>query len=181
MTQDTTASADNAPIADFSQCHVGILRKLDALAELPALLAPAVRAREIAGLSLEFFREATFEHHLDEERELFPAVLADAAKGEEYDKVQFMVSRLTAEHRDLETLWKRLEPGLKMVAKGRDSAINVMDIEVLVSRYRAHAQYEETEFLPLAQTVLSRNSNHMAALGMSLHMRHATTQVPNYI
>jgi len=171
----------NAPIADFSQCHVGIFKKLDVLAELPALLVPAVRAREIAEQSLEFFREAIFEHHLDEERELFPAVLADAVKGEEYDKVQFMVARLTVEHRDLETIWKRLESGLKMVAKGTDSAINVMDIEMLVSRYRAHAQYEEAEFLPLAQTVLSRNSNHMAALGMSLHMRHAPQQVPNYI
>jgi hemerythrin-like domain-containing protein len=171
----------NAPIADFSQCHSGIFKKLDVLAELPALLAPAVRAREIAEQSLEFFREAIFEHHLDEERELFPAALADAVKGEEYDKVQFMVARLTVEHRDLETIWKRLESGLKMVAKGKDSSINVMDIEVLVSRYRAHAQYEETEFLPLAQAVLSRNSNHMAALGMSLHMRHAPLQVPNYI
>jgi hypothetical protein len=47
----------------------------------------------------------------------------------------------------------------------------------LVTRYRAHAQYEESEFLPLSQTILSRNSNHMAALGMSLHMRHAPMRV----
>jgi hypothetical protein len=41
-----------------------------------------------------------------------------------------------------------------------------------VSEYTAHAQFEEAEFLPLAQTILGRNSNHMAALGLSLHMRH---------
>jgi hemerythrin-like domain-containing protein len=168
---------NNAPIADFSLCHVGIFKKLDALSELPALLAPASRAREIAEQSLEFFREAIFEHHLDEERELFPAVLADATKGEEYDKVQFMVTRLAIEHRDLETIWKRLESGLKLVAKGRDSSVNVTDIELLVSRYRAHAHCEETEFLPLSQTVLSRNANHMAALGLSLHMRHSPLSV----
>jgi len=146
-----SSTTDNAPIDDFSQCHAGILKKLDQLGELPALLAPAVRAREIAEKSLEFFREAIFEHHLDEERELFPAVIAHAVKGEEFDKVQFMVARLTIEHRDLETAWKRLESGLKLIAKGRDSDIHVADIEQMVSRYRAHAQYEETEFLPLAQ------------------------------
>ena len=36
--------------------------------------------------------------------------------GEEFDKVQFMVARLTVEHRDLEAVWKRLESGLKAVA-----------------------------------------------------------------
>jgi hypothetical protein len=42
----------------------------------------------------------------------------------------------------------------------------------MVQRYQAHAQLEEQAFLPLAQTVLGRNGNHMAALGLSLHMRH---------
>lgn len=177
----STNPSDAAPIDDFSQCHAGIFKKLDLLAELPDLLAPAARARAVAEQSLEFFREAIFEHHLDEERELFPAVLAHAEKGVEFDKVQFMVARLTIEHRDMERVWKRLESGLKAVSKGRESDINIADIELLVSRYRGHAQYEETEFLPLAQTILARNSNHMAALGMSLHMRHAPLQVVPFV
>lgn len=41
---------------------------------LPALLAPAAQARQIASDSLRFFREAIFEHRLDEERDLFPTV-----------------------------------------------------------------------------------------------------------
>ena len=77
----STPQNNDAPLQDFSQCHAGIFKKLDMLGELPALLAPAARAREIAEKSLEFFREAIFEHHLDEERELFPAVIADAVKG----------------------------------------------------------------------------------------------------
>lgn len=181
MSQASTAAGPDTPIEDFSQCHAGIFKKLDQLGELPALLAPAARAREVAETSLEFFREAIFEHHLDEERELFPPVVAHAEKGAEFDKVQFMVARLTIEHRDMETIWKRLESGLKAVAKGRESDINVADIELLVTRYRAHAQFEEAEFLPLAQVILSRNANHLAALGMSLHMRHAPLQVVPYI
>ncbi|MBV5347644.1 hemerythrin domain-containing protein, partial [bacterium] len=71
MANSSTPAAPNEPIQDFSQCHAGILKKLDMLGELPALLEPAARARDIAEKALEFFREAIFEHHLDEERELF--------------------------------------------------------------------------------------------------------------
>lgn len=173
MTSSSPLPAPDAPLQDFSQCHVGIVKKLDLLAELPALLAPADRAREIADKALAFFREAIFEHHLDEERELFPAVLSHADKGAESERVKALVQRLTQEHRELEGVWKRLEPGLKKVAKGQASDISVADIERLVTQYRAHAEFEEAEFLPLSHSILSRNANHMAALGMSLHMRHS--------
>ena len=34
---------------------------------------------------------------------------------------------------------------------------------------------------PLAERILGRNDNHMAALGMSLHMRHLHPRVIGYI
>lgn len=172
---------EEEPIQDFSNCHVGILGKLDLLGELPSLLGPAARARDIATQAVGFFREAVFEHHLDEERELFPAVLDSAAKGEERERVQAMVKQLTDEHRELESLWKRLEPGLKKVAKGQPVDLDVTEIQRLVAQYRGHAQFEEAAFLPLAQQILGRNSNHMAALGLSLHMRHTPVPVKGYI
>ena len=165
-------SQQDQPIDDFSQCHAGIFKKLELLGELPALLEPAQRAREVAEKSLEFFREAIFEHHLDEERELFPAVIESAVDEAERFKVQAMNKRLTEEHRELERLWKSLESGLKKVVKGQFGDVNVADLSRLVSQYRAHAQFEEQEYLPLAQQILGRNGNHMAALGLSLHMRH---------
>lgn len=181
MTKSSDSTQGNEPIEDFSHCHEGILKKLDMLNELPGLLAPAARAREIAASALEFFREAIFEHHLDEERELFPAVLASAEKGAEHDRVQAIAKRLTDEHRELETAWKRLESELKRVAKGQDSHLDVAAVERLVTHYRAHAEFEEAEFLPLSQTILGRNSRHMAALGLSLHMRHAPKKPATYI
>ena len=172
MTATVPTSADAAPISNFTNCHSGILKRLNALDELPALLEPAARARQLAEQSLEFFREAIFEHHLEEERELFPAVVASAQPGEELSRVKAMAQRLTDEHRRIEALWKTLEGGLKRVAKGQATDLNTADVHRLVSEYTAHARYEETEFLPLSEAILSRNSNHMAALGMSLHMRH---------
>ncbi|MBE0547882.1 MAG: hemerythrin domain-containing protein [Rubrivivax sp.] len=181
MTSSKPPEHGEQPIQDFSNCHDGILKQLDRLGELPALMAPAARARQVAGDAIEFFREAIFEHHQDEERELFPAVLASAAKGDERDLVQLMMRRLTQEHRELEATWKHLEPGLRRVAKGHAGDVKVAEIEQLVTRYRAHAEFEEKEFLPLSQLILGRNANHMSALGLSLHMRHTPLPVKGYI
>lgn len=177
MANPSSSTVHSEPIQDFSHCHDGIVSKLDMLGELPDLLAPAARARDIAEKAVAFFQVAIFEHHQDEERELFPAVLSSAEPGEETAQVKIMVKRLTDEHRELEALWKQLESGLKKFAKGHASDINVNEVQRLVTQYKAHASYEEAEFLPLSQTILGRNANHMSALGLSLHMRHTPAKV----
>ena len=167
----------DAPLTNFSQCHAGILRHLNDFGQLPELLEPAQRLRQIAERFVEFFREAVFEHHQEEERELFPAVLASAEPGPERQRVQQMVDQLTREHRDVEAAWRRLQPHLQHIAAGRDSDLDVVALQALVAHYKGHARYEESQFLPLAQRILGRNSNHLAALGLSLHMRRAMPQV----
>jgi hypothetical protein len=169
----TADETDNAPIQGFSQCHVGIIAHLQELARLPALLEPARQARRIADETLKFFRTVVMEHHAEEERELFPAVLASAHKGEERDKVQSIVERLTREHRQIEAAWSTLERTLKTVAKGGDVVLDEPALAALVTDYLGHARYEEGVFLPLSQEILGRNSDHLAALGLSLHLRHS--------
>lgn len=162
----------DAPISHFSNCHTGIFAQLTRLGDLPALLGPAAQARKIAQTSLDFFNDALFNHHSEEEKDLFPAVHSSAQAGAERLKVDTLVEKLTNDHRALENLWKSLEQGLRKVAKGQDTTLDVLALQSLVQRYQAHAQLEEQAFLPLAQTILGRNENHMAALGLTLHMRH---------
>lgn len=167
------SNSDSDPLAEFSQCHAGIIAQLESFRGLPELLDPATRARRIASRTIGFFRGAVCEHHVDEERELFPAVLASSRKGEERELVQVTIDRLAGEHRQIEAMWSRLEPALKDVAKGRDSNLDAAAVQRLVDTYIGHARYEEQIFLPMAKAILGRNSNHMAALGLSLHLRHA--------
>lgn len=181
MTNATPERASDAPLSTFSNCHSGILRHLADLGDLPLLLAPAQRARRIAEEALGFFRAAVFEHHAEEEAELFPAVLKSASAGDERERVRAITQRLTAEHRAVEALWKSLEPELRQVAKGHDSKLDAAGLQGLIQQYRAHAAFEETEFLPLSQEILGRNANHMDALGMSLHMRHMPPSLKAYI
>lgn len=173
----STPGSAEQPLDNFSQCHVGILAQMQEFAALPALIEPAARARRIAGNMLAFFPCVVREHHAEEEQELFPAVLGASAKGAERELVQVMVERLTAEHRQLEAMWSRLESPLTAVAKGRDSDLDASAVQRLVATYTDHALYEEQQFLPLAQALLGRNSNHMAALGLSIHLRHALPEV----
>lgn len=166
-----------APLNGFSQCHAGILSQLEALAELPALVAAAAKARSVSMSTLALFQNSVLEHHAEEESELFPAVLRSAHPGEEHDRVQTIVQRLTGEHRTLEALWKRVEHAVSANAKGKPVDVDAAAVAELVRAYGIHARFEEEEFLPLANTILGRNGNHMAALGLSLHMRHALQPV----
>ena len=166
-----TAQADQ-PLMNFSNCHIGIVSQLDRLGQLPALLAPAELARKTADSALAFFPRAVYAHHAEEEQELFPAVRASSQPGEERVHVESLIDRLTFQHRELERMWEQVEPELRKVAKGQSTTLDVNLLNELVHLYQEHARFEEDEFLPLSQTILGRNSNHMAALGMSLHMRH---------
>jgi len=180
MTTHSAAQApdlSSEPLAGFSRCHLDILSQLQALEKLPALQAAAAQARTIATDTLALFRDAVHEHHADEERELFPAVLRSATRGEESDFAQAMVQRLTAEHRHIETLWKKIELTVKAVARAHSGELDLHAVEELVCAYTAHAHFEEEYFLPLAETILGRNGKHMEALGLSLHLRHVPQPV----
>jgi iron-sulfur cluster repair protein YtfE (RIC family) len=163
----------HAPLSTFSQCHAGILSQLDALAGLPALVDAAAQARSVAASTLAMFQQGIFEHHAEEEAELFPAVMRSAHPGAERERVQGLVERLTSEHRTLETLWKRVEPAINATAKGRAAELDADVVAELVHSYGNHARFEEEEFLPLSDIILGRDGNHMAALGLALHMRHS--------
>lgn len=173
------ATAGVDPVDDFSHCHEGILAGLHSFAGLPPLLQAARRAQEIASQVAHLMDGAVAQHHAEEEQELFPAVLASAARGAERDRVQALVWRLTDEHREIEGLWKKLRPQVRKAAAGKAVPMNQQAVDLLVAVYRMHAQNEEREFLPLSREILGRNGNHMAALGLALHMRHAPLPIPH--
>ena len=165
------AASSDAPLDTFHRCHEGIIHQLNAATALAELADAAMRARRVAQDTLKLFESAVMPHHNEEEVELFPAVLRSALP-EELETVKSMVKTLTEEHRDVEAQWLLLAPAVKKIAKGQDAEIDAAGLAELIRRYLKHARTEEEVFLPLAQSILGRNGNHMAALGMSMHMRH---------
>jgi iron-sulfur cluster repair protein YtfE (RIC family) len=170
--KDNMNNDSHAPVTHFSNGHEDLLSQLMRLGDLPQLLGPAAQARQIADQSLAFFSTGMYTHHTEEEKDLFPAVRASAKPGAERMQVDALIGQLTQDHRHLEELWEALEKGLRKVAKGQNTAFDVDTLQALKQRYQEHARLEEQVFLPLAHEILGRNDNHMAALGLSLHMRH---------
>lgn len=65
----------------------------------------------------------------------------------------------------------------------RVAGLTLETFEQAVLEHRAdeeHAAFKELEFLPVGREILGRNSNHMAALRLSLHLRR-TPQPLGYI
>lgn len=166
-------------IVDFSQCHAAIISYLMVFCGLPALLErallePNMPVRTAAEEALHFFRAIVFKHHAEEERDLFPAVLAAAAQGEELEWVRSIVERLTREHREVEAMWATLEPELKKIAKGQRADLDASVVEALVLDYGAHAAFEEAQFLPRCCTILGRGGNRTRSLDLSHPMLKST-------
>lgn len=176
METQRTAGADPA-IKNFSDCHVGIIGALRDLDQLPGCLESARRAREIAQRVRTHFRDVILAHHAEEESQLFPAVQSSATDGEERARVDQLVARLTAEHRRVEAEFALIEPVLSHAERGQEADLDPGRVGALVSEYLAHARFEEDVFLPLAQEILGRNGNHLAALGLSLHVRHSAEEM----
>ena len=187
MTNEKTLFDDTgleaSPLNEFSGCHEGIIRNFQKLRTLPDLLADQAREqtgapqlKQLAKQLLEFFKLVVLEHHAEEEEELFTAVMESAEEGEEMRLAQQSIQRLTAEHRELESMWRQLMPDMKRLSKGKTASLDTTLAVKLATQYLAHADYEEQVFLPLSARILDKNQ--MSALGLSLHMRHQEDESP---
>jgi hemerythrin-like domain-containing protein len=176
-TPTSQATEADAPLQDFSRCHVGFVTVLEAALGLPEMIAIAARSRSCAADMLKMFHDRLLAHHDDEERDLFPAVLRVAQPGDEADRARSMVEQLVREHREIAQLWKQLEPAVQAIANGYLPRLDSVLLHELVRRFNEHVRAEEEEFLPFAQQVLARQAEDMAMLGLALHQRHQAEEV----
>ena len=171
------ATEADAPLQDFSKCHVGFVTVLETALGLPEMIVTAARSRSCAADMLKMFRDRLLAHHDDEERDLFPAVLRVAQPGDEADRARTMVAQLVREHREIAQLWKQLEPAVQAIANGYLPQLDSALLHELVRRFNEHVRIEEEEFLPFAQQVLARQAEDMAMLGLALHRRHEAEEI----
>ncbi|MFZ4757895.1 MAG: hemerythrin domain-containing protein [Burkholderiaceae bacterium] len=173
--------ADEA-LASFARSHTRIVEQMTRLQRLPAQLAQRGIDEDVragAATAYRFFNDVVLEHHDEEERELFPALHHSAAPGDEAGLVTSLVARLEREHRELESMWDRVEPALRRLGRGKPAELDEAAIDGLVGAYLAHARFEEAAVLPLAASILS--SGDRSALALGLAMRRIPSRVHAYI
>jgi hemerythrin-like domain-containing protein len=165
------------PLEMLSTCHDRIKLQCATLRRL-VLHLPAhgvnEEVRTAATNLVRFFSISATSHHADEEEDLFPALIESMA-GSDAVCLRAMIEGLSADHRALETAWRRLRLALERIAAGESVPIVSDDVEVLVAMYERHIEREESELLPMAARLLSNDD--LARIGRAMRKRQGLDEM----
>lgn len=153
---DSPAAGFDQPMAMLHACHDRVRRSLDLLDRLAARVAQGRidgAVRDAARDVLRYFDIAAPQHHEDEERHVFPRVLAGAAS----PAIEAAVRRLQADHAAMRETWSALRGPLEALANGDDAAFDGA-AQAHAARFRAlhadHLRTEDTLVFPHAASLL---------------------------
>lgn len=145
-------------------CHQQILQHLTLLTELAQYIEAQgvdARAQQQAGAVEAFFSGTSRQHHLDEEKTVFPPLLVGANA-----ELVALVRVLQQDHGWIEENWLELAPQLRAMASGNawvDAAEFQHNAEVFLTLCRSHIELEEKMIYPEAKAFRARSvANRLA-------------------
>lgn len=169
-------AGDSSSLFEFlDHTHREIQQQLQGLRELMDTmddqgLTPATRA--LATQALDYFNGAARQHHLDEEKHVFPALL-----GSQNPQVIQVTEQLVQDHGWLEENWLEIEPSISAVASGNlwfEPAALRQALTVFEALYLDHMQLEESVAYPEAQRRLLPSDAAGAGREMAKRRNQAT-------
>jgi hemerythrin-like domain-containing protein len=144
----------------LSACHHRIERQCATLRRLVEHLATHGADQEASAAAesvMRYFDTAAKHHHEDEEEDLFPALI-EAMAGSDAVCLREITQALAADHRQIETHWRRVRAALERVVAGDARSLGASTVEAMVTAYERHIEREESELLPMAARLLSDES-----------------------
>jgi len=162
------------PLEMLAACHGRIQHQCETLLRLLAHLQTRgadTQAREAAGAVVRYFDTAARQHHDDEERDVFPALLESMA-GSDAVCLQELTASLCTDHRVLERRWITLRQQLAAVAEGSDASVAGLaqaDVAGFVDLYERHIAREQAELLPMAARLLG--DAELDRIGLAMRAR----------
>jgi hemerythrin-like domain-containing protein len=174
------AAGFDEPFEMLAACHERVARMLGLLQRLQVHLpqhGADAAARSAALDVMRYFDRAAPQHHLDEERHVFPLLLAsgDAA-------LAALATRLQAEHLQMAAAWAALRVELQAVADGCWPAAGAAadplaastpaaapDWQAFVALYEQHARAEDDIAYPAAGA--RTGPAEQAAMGQEMALR----------
>jgi hemerythrin-like domain-containing protein len=169
------AAGFEAPLEMLAACHDRIRARCATLLRLRAHVAASgvdEAARSAARGVLRYFDQAAPDHHEDEERDLFPALLESMA-GSDAVCIRDLIEGLTDDHRKLERLWRIVRAWLAAVERGDTAAHGTAEIDAFVDLNGRHAAREDQELLPMAARLLG--AGELDEIGQSMRRRRGIT------
>ncbi|THF64378.1 hemerythrin domain-containing protein [Pseudothauera rhizosphaerae] len=167
----SVAPSFETPLEMLEACHGRLQGQLDTLARLAAWLpehGADAQARQAASAVMRYFDLAAVNHHMDEEDDLFPVLLA-RVDAERRPQLQALVDWILADHQRMFAAWAQMHERLAAIAQGEGEELSAAQVEEFATRYRQHIAREEGELLPWARELL--NEADVAALGETMTAR----------
>ena len=126
-------------------------------------------AKASAGHIVRFFEEEMAQHHEDEERGLYTAVV-EVTPSKSRAGIAKLVGELRSEHEQLQAIWRDvLRPQLTAIMQGRAELLNREAVDRCHMLYVRHVRREEEVVLPTAEKRFS--PEQMARLGRAMAER----------
>jgi len=145
------AASTTSAFGVLDECHrqtLAALDKLEAIVDrIEAGADPSTRM--LAAEVVRHFSMTARQHHEDEERHVFPKLLANADA-----ETEQTIRRLQQDHHWLDEDWHELEPHLDAIARGQnwyDIAFLRDGVTVFSALSRDHIELEETFLYPEAR------------------------------
>jgi len=168
------AATFDHPLEILSACHERVRRHCRLTGRIAEHLEDEgfdEQVRLAAQSVVRYFDVAGRDHHLDEEEDLFPAMLEHCAgRG----GAESLVARLLGDHRKLDALWAEVRAILVELAEGREARIDPALAAAFAAAYDEHIREEEEVLFPLARASLPPPV--LAALGASMARRRGVKQ-----
>ena len=161
------------PLRLIHACHVRMEQRTSLLVELCKHVSAKgcdETSRKTADAVMRYFDDASVLHHEDEERDLFPTLLAAAPAGKRR-AVERVLARLSDQHAEMTRLHAELRPHLLAITEGRLAQLDPSLCGRIHDLYVEHIAIEEEEIMPLAEALLSPDA--VRKLGESMQARRA--------
>lgn len=145
------------PLEMLEACHDRIEAQLQTLERLQRHLMEYgndLPAQQAASGVLRYFELAGPNHHDDEEKDLFPALIRCADK-DQAASVTRLTGDLLTDHKQMAAALDEVRRELIPVAEGHGKQMTQKAIDRLTSLYRQHIERENRELLPLARHLLT--------------------------
>ena len=146
--------------ACHQQMHLHLI-ELMALAQQMEATGVDARIQQQAGAIEAFFSVTSRQHHADEEKIVFPSLLASGNV-----ELEAAVRTLQQDHGWIEENWIELAPQLRAIASGNnwfDEAEFQHDVKVFVELCQCHITLEETLIYPESKALSARAVTNKAA------------------
>lgn len=166
------------PLALMHALHRRLQQRCSLLVRLAAHLGQRGAdsdARATAQHVLRCFDEDCPVHHEDEERDLFPVLLAAVPEGDR-ERIGGLVRTLVEQHAQMHAAYAALRPQIEAVGAGRAASID----PALADRFQTlcfeHVEVEERELIPLARALMT--DAQLVVLGHAMAGRRGLDRAP---